>query len=718
MKFLKIYLLTLLALIITSAAFSKEAQRGVAIVVDRQTNSNCKRAIESYAASIRADGLKTYIIVDKWGVPDSIRAALHNLYKNENLEGAVFVGDIPIPMIRNAQHLSTAFKMDQKRDWQRSSIPSDRYYDDFDLKFDYIKRDSLNSLYYYYNLSPDGAQSVASDIYSARIKPPVYAGKTKYQLIDQYFTKVVKEKESRRQIKQMTYFAGHGYNSNSMVARADERLALTEQFTNFANGKGNLNYIDYTFDNYVKYRLMAEVGREDLDLAVLHHHGADDTQLLNGSPFTNIASDWLEMARKFFRGKIRQADDTTASKQYYIDNYGVPESWVANAFDPETMKKDSISDASVDIVIKDLKGYKPGARFIMLDACFNGSFHLDDYISGHYIFNQGTTVVVKANSVNTLQDIWTNQLIGLLDLGVSVGNWAKQQFTIESHLIGDPTYRYGSARKDLEGLNQAVVNKKRDVKYWTKLMKDSNPEVMALSMKMLFLNGAITPTQLLEIQTTNSVPTIRLMAFYLIHKKYNNQIVPSLKAGLYDNYEMIRRLAAEKASTNGSPELLNDIMKLRIAPGTSLRVAFQLKGASEAYSKEMALAAFDSALKGKEGIWYEQKATDRKRLDYTLTSTEKDINQLLDIAVPAKSKRFAITALRNSNNAAYLDILFKFMKESQDNDLKVTLAEAFAWYTNSWKRDQIIDFCIQQIEFEKDQEVRNELIRTVSRLSK
>ena len=58
------------------------------------------------------------------------------------------------------------------------------------------------------------------------------------------------------------------------------------------------------------------------------------------------------------------------------------------------------------------------------------------------------------------------------------------------------------------------------------------------------------------------------------------------------------------------------------------------------------------------------------------------------------------------------------MKESNESELRVQLAEAFAWYTNSWKRDQIIDFCIQQIEFEKDQEVRNELIRTVSRLSK
>ncbi|MFA6769901.1 MAG: HEAT repeat domain-containing protein [Bacteroidales bacterium] len=717
MKYLKFFIVIFVTLLTASLAHSKPNQRGVAIVVDVQTNANCRGAIWSYAASIEADGLHPYIIVDKWGVPDSIRATLYSLYQTKNLEGAVFVGDIPIPMIRNGQHLSTAFKMDQKRDWHDSSIPSDRFYDDFDLKFDYIKRDSANTLYYYYNLSPEGAQSVSSDIYSARIKPPFVSGKTKYQLIDDYFAKVVREKKSRRTIKQITYFAGHGNSSNSMVARADERLSLTEQFTNLASGKGNLDFIDFTFDNYVKYRLMAELAREDLDLAVLHHHGSDDAQLLNGTPYTNMTSDWLEMSKKFFRGKIRRSKDTSETKQYYIDNYGVPESWVANAFDPEIMKNDSIADASLDITIKDLYGYKPAARFILLDACFNGSFHLDDYIAGHYIFNPGSTIVVKANSVNTLQDTWTNQLLGILDLGVSMGNWAKEQFTIESHLIGDPTYRYASAREDLEGLNEAIVNKRTDIKYWEKLMNDTNPEARALAIKMLFVNGQINYEQLLEIQTNNASPTIRLMAFYLINKKYNNQIVPSLKAGLYDSYELIRRLAAEKTSANGSLELLNDVMKLRIAPGTSKRVYFQLRGATLVYPKEMSLAAFDAQLKDKEGVWYEQKAKERERIEYSLNGTEKEIHQLLDSSATPKSKRFTITALRNSNNASYLDILFKFMRESQESDLKIALADAFGWYTHSWKKGEIIEFCKEQIEVEKDPQVRYELVRTVSRLA-
>lgn len=717
MKIRSTFIVLLLFTFSWLSVFAGKKAGSFAIVVDKEVMGNCEASINKYAASVEADGLRTHLIVDKWNIPDSIREELYRLYQSDNLEGAVFVGNIPVPMIRNGQHLTTAFKMDQRRPWDQSSVPSDRFYDDFDLKFDYLKKDSVNELYHYYNLSPDGAQSVYSEIYSARIKPPKYDGQTRFELIDNYLEKVVREKQAVRKISNVTYFTGHGYNSNCMVSRADERIALTSQFVNLANGKGALNYIDHSYDDYVKHRLMAEVGREDLDLAILHHHGADDTQLLNGSPVSSMASAWLEMARKFFRGKIRNAKDSVASKQYYIDNYNIPESWVADVFNPEIVEQDSLQDASLDIHIEDMKDYKSGARFVMLDACFTGSFHLDDYISGHYIFNPGHTVVVKANSVNSLQDVWAYQLIGLLDLGVSVGNWAKELFTLESHLIGDPTYRYASNRDDLDHLNHAVAHRRDDVKFWKGLLKDNNPEVEALAIKMLFNNGKISYEELYRIQTDNLKPTVRLMAYYLINKKYNEMTVPSIKAGLYDSYELIRRFAAREASDNQSPLLLEDIMKLRLSPGITKRVDFQIKGATEVYPKEAALAAYDAELKGKEGIWYEQKIEDRKRLESSLTGTETDFEKLLDPVVESRNKRFTITALRNSNNVAYLDHLFRFMKESEDNDLKLLLAEAFGWFTHSWKKDEIVAFCQTQAAAESDEAVRNELLRTVRRLT-
>jgi hypothetical protein len=57
------------------------------------------------------------------------------------------------------------------------------------------------------------------------------------------------------------------------------------------------------------------------------------------------------------------------------------------------------------------------------------------------------------------------------------------------------------------------------------------------------------------------------------------------------------------------------------------------------------------------------------------------------------------------------------MEESQDHDLRLLLAEAFGWFTNSWKRDEIVGFCKEQAAKEKDAAVKSELLRTVKRLT-
>ncbi|MEG2849237.1 MAG: HEAT repeat domain-containing protein, partial [Bacteroidales bacterium] len=104
-----------------------------AVVVDGVTYSKIKTDVDAYVTSVQTLDRKGVLVIDKWNSPDSLRAVLNKMYKNNNLEGAVFIGDIPVPMIRDAHHLTTAFKMNPKRDWKDSSVPSDRFYDDFDL---------------------------------------------------------------------------------------------------------------------------------------------------------------------------------------------------------------------------------------------------------------------------------------------------------------------------------------------------------------------------------------------------------------------------------------------------------------------------------------------------------------------------------------------------------------------------------------------------------
>ena len=141
-------------------------------IIDSTSYNKAQTQLMHTKGVIEKDNLATYIIIDNWKSPDDVKAFLWKLYNDKKmpLEGAVFIGDIPIPMLRDAQHLSSAFKMDQRRDWTQSSIPSDRFYDDFDLKFDFLKQDENRPELFYYSLRHDGSQQLNSDIYTGRIR--------------------------------------------------------------------------------------------------------------------------------------------------------------------------------------------------------------------------------------------------------------------------------------------------------------------------------------------------------------------------------------------------------------------------------------------------------------------------------------------------------------------------------------------------------------------
>jgi hypothetical protein len=372
-KFLFVLLLFCLG---RTCAEAKKWQATVAVVADVTTCQTIGKDIDLYLDAIRQDGKQAALIRDVWQHPDSIRRALLELYQSANLEGAVFIGDIPVVMTRNAQHLTMAFKMNQERDWKESSVPSDRFYDDFDLQFEYIRQDSTEKLYHYYTLKPSSVQTVSSDIYSARIKAPVVPGKDKYQLLSEYLQKVAKDRQRQRTLSHVLYFSGHGYNSESINARIDEGWVLKHHFPFLGSRRdGRLDFINFDADEFVRDRLLARLADTSLDVAILHHHGGSDTQYLGEIPKAGAPQQYTDALKAFFRAKIRNAKDTVAAKQYYMDNFDVPESWVANAFDPVTAVADSLRAASTDVTVADVHDRVFNAGFIMFDACFNGSFH-------------------------------------------------------------------------------------------------------------------------------------------------------------------------------------------------------------------------------------------------------------------------------------------------------------------------------------------------------
>ena len=168
-----------------------------AIVIDNATYRATRNAVMQYRDAVQQDGLAAYIVRGDWKNPDEVKTDIAKVYRQAPaLEGIVLVGDIPVAMIRNAQHMTTAFKMNETTfPFPQSSVPSDRFYDDLHLKFKFIRQDSVAPHLFYYELAEDSPQTLNPTFYSARIKYPEAWGGDKYQAIADFLEKAARLKQ-------------------------------------------------------------------------------------------------------------------------------------------------------------------------------------------------------------------------------------------------------------------------------------------------------------------------------------------------------------------------------------------------------------------------------------------------------------------------------------------------------------------------------------------
>ncbi len=402
-----------------------KAAKGFAIIIDQKSLNEAKNEIEAYAKAIKdVNKMKVYTIVDRWGVPDSIRACLRSMYYQGKIQGAVFIGDIPIPMIRDAQHLTSAFKMDQRLPKEKSSVPSDRFYDDFGLQFRFLEKDSTSTLYYY-SLKSRSEQYVHSNLFTGRIRPTDVGGTSRYDKLRKYLRKVVEEKNAHNRLDRIFFLTGSGSIDESRVAVMDEKIQYYEHFPWLKNcTREAVKYVDYAQEKYIKFTLMDELQREDLDLSVLHHHGDFDTQYLN-KEHKDVPKDYDEKMR--------------------------------------------------DLHLSDFAEYKynPSSRVVIFDACFNGAFQNEDCIANEYIFSNGKTIACMGGSVNVIQDKWYDRMLGLLAFGHTIGEVNNYQELLESHIIGDPTFCFATETdiKESETADGQVWKLTQD--FWNKKISSS-----------------------------------------------------------------------------------------------------------------------------------------------------------------------------------------------------------------------------------------------------
>jgi hypothetical protein len=697
---------------------------GFAIVVDQKSYEAAGSEIDDYARSVENQGLKVFLLAGNWNSPDTIREKLKKLHfsKTNPLEGAVFIGDIPVPMIRDAQHFTSAFKMDQERyPWNRSSIPSDRFYEDFDLQLTWLKQDSVNLLLHYFSLNAESAQRLTPDIYSGRIKPP--EGPQKYEMLKAYLKKVKEAKAHPQKADQVLFFTGHGYNSECPRTWMDEKMAIDQQFSYLRGQQNYLEYINFKDEDQIKFRLMAELKRNDLDIALLHHHGAPNAQYLNGMPAVRSIPDEVEDVKFYLRSKLRDAGDSEEKRkstmENYMKTYGVPESWFDGAFDREQTAKDSIFSANMDIYTEDLENYSSNARFIMLDACFTGSFHLDNYLAGNYIFDEGNTLVLQANSVNAFQDKWPDEMAGLLGLGLRTGFWNQMNCSLETHLIGDPTFCFVPADAKIN-LNIWLSEQKNDLTFWLKQLSSPYADVQALALRNIFeKEGTATSDLIFDVFKTSEFFTVRMEAFKLLCICRDENYTEAVNLGISDSYELIQRIAAIQMGNSGNPKHIPFLIHALLRNNVSKRVEYDLKTAASMFDKKLLLEELNLQIPGKEFLLNpgETRKNLTQSVEYSCDRLEQDVNDLFSDQIKKKEKVFNLRNFRNMTIHPYLEKLISFTDSTEDPELKLIAVEMLGWFDQSWKRDKIIAFCEQELaKTDLEENYRNEVIKTKNRI--
>lgn len=703
-----------------------KSKTSFAIIVDESTYQKAKKAIDAYAHVVEKDGLGTYKIHNDWNSPDEIRNLLIRLHKqaNQKLEGVVFIGDIPIPMIRDAQHLTSAFKMNQKRDWKESSVPSDRYYDDFGLQFKFLKQDKDRKDYFYYSLLPQGQQYINCDIYSARIRPLEIEGRDKYEQIIDFLNKIVKERtiNSKNPLNYLSMARGHGYNSEDEGAWSGEQLALREQLAQSFKPGGSIRFIDFGARYPAKFYYLNEVQRPDLDVMLFHHHGANDTQYINGYKSGSDIYTSIDNIKRYIRSKVpatAKKKSREAAIYEYSTNYDIPRSWCEESFDPKKIAEDSIYNANMDIVTSDIRKITPSARFILFDACFNGSFYEKDYVVGSYLFNKGTTLVAQGNTVNTIQDKWPDEFIGLLNAGVRIGEWHRNVAYLETHLLGDPTYHFAKINDINFDINDVAVLKDNDAAFWRAQLNSPYPDIESLAIRKLSLMKVSDLSNILK-QTyyKSSFMVVRLEAFRQLARLMDHNYEDVLKSALFDSYELTKRLATDYLSEYGSDNLIPIIAKHILTNYTDNRLAFNfdecIKSVDGNKMKEELLKQINNT-----NLFYKNDYLKiLNRIDDLTKSKEESIKIITNPQGSEKSKRLEIVTYRNHPSAYMADTLIKFVENDKNSiDLRLIAAETLGWYNYNIKKTDIIKSLKQILPSTTQADLKNEIMKTINRLN-
>lgn len=728
---MKRYILILFAAMILASCGNSTKRDGFAVVIDPQSYKEAKAEIDQYLKVVESRGLHPILVIDRWGIPDSIRAELIRLYnaKENPIEGCVFIGDIPIAKVRDAQFLTSAFKMDQggRNAMADYCVSTDRFYDSFDLEWNFIQQDPDRKEYFYYSLRNDCSQKLRPTIYSARIFPRTNARGDKYDKLRRYMKRVNEADAKNNPIDNVLSFGGHGNVSDSWEARMDEKIEMYEQMPWMRRQQKGIMYIDFRHDDFIKERLTTQLQIPELDYAVLHHHGSEEEQLLSGYPVTSSLPVSMDNARRYAHSQTRsylKRGRTEAEAKASIESYlrsPIPDAWIKEANNPDVIAADDAYSYAQDLHVAEFANYHPQVRMVSLDACYNGSFHVDESIQESYLFGEGNgTLLAVANTVNSIQDRWINRYLGMLGMGMRTGYIAVFNNTLENHLFGDPTFAFTPAADPGFDVNEAVRN--YSYKFWKKQLDNPYPAVQVLACYMLAerCDGDFK-SLLLDKFKTSPYGMVRLAALLELGQSRSDELIECIELGLNDGNEMTQRFAVLLAGDCGNKTLAETLVRLYCENTLPDRVRFDLTSTTlRSFDSVSVVSAFDKVFP--EFTCYNNpdsvaKVKKNSLINATTSMTSDFENDVLTDKYSEKNRISDIRSLRNYPAHELVPVILEYLSEPKEPAIQEAMWEALGWFELSYRAPDIAEKAKAVMNDERyEEDVRYQAQRAYNRL--
>jgi hypothetical protein len=306
----------------------------------------------------------------------------------------------------------------------------------------------------------------------------------------------------------------------------------------------------------------------------------------------------------------------------------------------------------------------------------------------------------------------------MLAEGARAGFWQKEFQYLESHMIGDPTYYFYS--EGAKELNHRLAKYPGDTAKWRDYLNSDNINRQALAIKQISKSDDKNlSAELLTIFKESRHYSVRMEAFKRLIETRDNNAIEAVRLGLDDSYELIRRFAARYAAYYGDDLFIAPLVHTILFSNESQRVQ---------YAAQSSLQMFD-APKVVNEIMRQVNASNITDKESTIksfsqyyirqeSSQERALKSIKDKKEKFDTRMSAVRGLRNYNNHKQVSSLLEVLKDnSDDNKIRVALAEALGWFKLSIHRDAIYEI-LQTVnrDSSSSEQLKLETLQSLERL--